>query len=181
MDTGMSLAPYMNLFGNGNVQTSPMLNTEAQFQAPAYNPRSGIPTTLGVNTALNTAGSDAAAGGIDPQMMGLISMAGQMGAAIAGPDTWQGRLGGAAANMGSQKLTQLANQEAEKRQMAFYKDLFAGKTPTQIEALKSDIMQGTKSPVGDPTNLLSATPASTTTPLSTGFDPAKWQPSMMRR
>ena len=53
------------------------------------------------------------------------SVAGQMGAAIAPKDSWQSKLGGVAANFGSQKLAQLAQAEKEKRTTELLKQLFA--------------------------------------------------------
>lgn len=177
IDQGMSLAPYMNLFGApGAIQSNPM-SVQAGIQSPVPQLPPGA---VGSDAAISSTVSPS--GGItDPQLMGLISIAGQMGAALAPKDSWQSRLGGVAANAGSQKLTQMAAQEAEKRQMQFYKELFAGKTPTQIEALKAKIADPNQGPAGDLPDLLGKTPASQSTPISTGFDPAKWQPSMMGR
>lgn len=137
-------------------------------------------------------GSDAALSNASPapgflsnpaNVMGLISMMGQAGAAISPDDTIGRRLGGVAANMGSQKLQQMASQEAEKRTMQFYKDLFANKTPVEIEAIKKELASpigGVGNPISTPgSNLASLSPATSGSvaksfadPL-TGVDPTK--------
>lgn len=127
-----------------------------EFQNPVMQP-AGAP---GSDAAMSSAIASPGAGFFSnpANIAGLISMMGQAGAAISPDDTIGRRLGGVAANMGSQKLQQMASAEAEKRQMEFYKKLFEGKTPTQIETIKTDIAQGKTSPIGEPTTMLSQTP-----------------------
>lgn len=55
----------------------------------------------------------------------FASMAGQAGAALTPKGSWQNQLGGVAAQMGSQKLAQLAQAEKEKRTTDLLKQLFA--------------------------------------------------------
>ena len=71
---------------------------------PPTTPAANIP---GVGTGGNILG-------MTPQI--FASIAGQLAGALEGPDSWQGRLGGVAANMGSQKIQQLATAVKEKKQ-----------------------------------------------------------------
>jgi len=74
-------------------------------------------------------------GGTDPKMvekgsiLGMTpstfaSAAGQFGAALSPKGSWQQQLGGAAAQMGSQKIAQLAQAEKEKRMTELLKQMF---------------------------------------------------------
>jgi hypothetical protein len=54
----------------------------------------------------------------------FASLAGQAGAAISPKGSWQQQLGGAAAQMGSQKIAQLAQAEKEKRMTDLLKQMF---------------------------------------------------------
>ena len=111
------------------------------------------------------AGMPPVAAGMNPAtMMGLISMIGQAGAAIGGPNSWQGRLGSVGANFGSQRLQAMATDMAEKRQMQLLKDLFGkANNAAEVDATKKLIM----SPIGGegvfPTakDILSSTPDQT--------------------
>ncbi len=125
----------------------------------------GMPATTGANLQLNPNGaSPNTIFGMSPAM--FASIAGQAGAAISPKDSWGSRLGTSAANMGGQQLQQIANQEAEKRQMAFYRDLFKGKTPAEVAAIQKDLQDpNTGGGIGHPStpteiaNLTSKTPA----------------------
>jgi uncharacterized phage infection (PIP) family protein YhgE len=121
----------------------------------------GMPST--VATAAQVGPSFAA---LDPKVAMIASMLGQAGAAISPEGSWGAKLGGAAANMGSQRLQQMANEAAEKRQMEFYKKLFEGKTPAQTEALKGKVLSKEYGGVGNLDPLATQTPTTAPQPLS---------------
>lgn len=84
-----------------------------------------------LNTAPNQKKLDA---GMNPDMvekgsiLGMTpstfsSVAGQLGSAISPKDSWQAKLGGVAAQMGSQKLNQFMQAEKEKRATDLYKQM----------------------------------------------------------
>jgi len=54
----------------------------------------------------------------------FASAAGQFGSALSPKGSWQQQLGGAAAQMGSQKIAQLAQAEKEKRMTELLKQMF---------------------------------------------------------
>lgn len=81
------------------------------------------------------------------------SIAGQMGAAVSPKDSWQAKLGGLAAQMGSQKLGQLMQAEKEKRSLDLYKQM--------LKAMSSK----------DLVNFAGVSP--TDTGIGGGFDPSK--------
>ena len=94
--------------------------------------------------------------GMSPDKFSAVT--GQLGAALAPKGSWQQGVGSLAANMGSQGLQQIANSEAEKRTLEFYKELFKGKNPAEIALIKADL-ESKNGGVGLPTHLSSTTPA----------------------
>lgn len=82
-------------------------------------------------------------GGMDPKFAekgsilgmtpsGFASIAGQIGSAISPKDSWQSKLGGVAAQFGSQKLAQLAQAEKEKRMTELLKQVLGQATSKQV-------------------------------------------------
>lgn len=62
----------------------------------------------------------------------FASVAGQFGSALSPKDSWQSKLGGIAAQMGSQKLGQLMQAEKEKRATELYKQMLKVMSNKQI-------------------------------------------------
>lgn len=132
---------------------SDMFNAGSGGQAPGalYTGSGDAPSTF-----------NAIAGGADPKLqergsiLGMTpatfsSIAGQAGAAIGPKDSWQSKLGGVAANFGSQKLAQLAQAEKEKRTTELLKQLFAkAKSADVNKVIDPSNPMGTAIGTGDP-------------------------------
>ena len=68
--------------------------------------------------------------GMTPQMFAAI--AGQLGAALSPEGSSAQKVGSLAANMGSQKIQQLAMAEKDKKQEELYKEILKRMTPEQL-------------------------------------------------
>ena len=65
------------------------------------------------------------------------SVAGQMGAAISPKGSWQEKLGGAAAQMGSQKISQLMTAEKEKRTTDLLKQILGQAKTSELVSMSA--------------------------------------------
>lgn len=65
----------------------------------------------------------------------FASVAGQLGSALTPKDSWQSKLGGVAAQMGSQKLAQLMQAEKERRAGDLWKQILKQASNKQLAGL----------------------------------------------
>ena len=65
----------------------------------------------------------------------FASVAGQLGSAISPKDSWQSKLGSVAAQMGSQKLSQLMQAEKERRATDLWKQILKQTSNKQLAGM----------------------------------------------
>lgn len=80
----------------------------------------------------------------------FASVAGQLGSAISPKDSWQSKLGSVAAQMGSQKLSQLMQAEKERRATDLWKQILKQISNKQLTSLGAGLpVTGIPKPMSD--------------------------------
>lgn len=147
---GASLMGVNPMFGAAPIQAPAQVAPTPQMQAPNL----GAPQIV---STLNAPNQAPALGGMNPQLMNMISMAGMMAGAISPKDSWSQRLGNTTAQMASQNIFADAQLQKDKDHRKFLTEAMKYYHPDVIKSLMNQPASSTAgyfntavSPLGTP-------------------------------